>query len=779
MSNISRRQILTFFAGTAGAVVADQVLGGFQNVVDARKPIPLSFTPVRLPHPLPAYQNNRSYLPTGIGEGQIFNPNQDVKLAKYSVVDDVVVPPEYERYVIVGWGDRVFPNPDDYFGYNCDYTGFVPIGRGDDDGYLWVNHEYVSYPISELLLSATSDLKGLPTAFTPVIGFDLPATANIESAGEFLYNQGGSIVRITKRGRQNRFSAVKDAKNRRVHGLSGLGINSQRSDKYQSITSWGSRSHQKGDDNYLVGTGAAATEVFPLSADGLGNKIIGTAFNCSGGTTPWGTILSGEENFQGTVQEGLKPNGTQTGYITGSSGETFGLVGEKYGWMVEVDLADPNFRPAKHTAMGRFRHENITMRVEAGNKLVAYLGDDRRGGHTWKFVSDGNITYPRDKGNSKLWESGTLYVARLNPDGTGNWIPMELNTPTNPNQPSQISSVEFAALGAAQQNGIVKLPRRIGLASSTTEGGAFNCDRTNEATVLKDYQNKQLSDFYTTQGAILCDVFLAANLVGGTPTARPEDLEVHPRTKEVFIAYTDGAPGSDGYPDSRIFNVAKLTSAPNSTQQSGGIYKIIEDSNDGTGLTFRWQRFAQGGEAGSEAGAGFANVDNLVFDNQGNLWGVTDMSTETHNGFGFGLNGTQSKIDHSVTGNVSTFTGVFGNNWIFFIPTSGRDAGTVRPFAQGPVRCEMTGPTFIGDTLILAVQHPGEDSPINDGTSLSRNIEMLDLNGTLFNQVRTVPRGSSWPSNLPKKDGGKGQSTGLPRPSVIGISRRNSNGRFV
>ena len=51
--------------------------------------------------------------------------SQDTKLTSYSVVDDVVVPPEYERYVIVRWGDRVFPDPADYFGYNNDYTGFV------------------------------------------------------------------------------------------------------------------------------------------------------------------------------------------------------------------------------------------------------------------------------------------------------------------------------------------------------------------------------------------------------------------------------------------------------------------------------------------------------------------------------------------------------------------------------------------------------------------------------------------------------------------------------
>ena len=45
---------------------------------------------------------------------------------------------------------------------------------------------------------------------------------------------------------------------------------------------------------------------------------------------------------------------------------------------------------------------------------------------------------------------------------------------------------------------------------------------------------------------------------------------------------TDGAPGSDGYPDSRIFQVAKLSGNVNATQQSGGLYKIIEGSADGS-----------------------------------------------------------------------------------------------------------------------------------------------------------------------------------------------------
>ncbi|RCJ20353.1 hypothetical protein A6770_31555 [Nostoc minutum NIES-26] len=788
MSTLSRRQVLIFFAGSAGAaVLGDKILNNVTSIADAKIP-QLSFSPVRLPHPVSIYQQQKSFLPTGIGQGQILNASTDVKLTSYNVIDDVVVPPEYERYVIVSWGDRVFPNSDDYFGYNCDYTGFVPIGRTEDIGYLWVNHEYVSYPFSDLLIGSSSDLQGFPTAFESVIGWALPSTRNLEAEGEFLYNQGGSIIRVSRRNPEKRFTVVRgDAQNRRIHGLSGLAINSQRDDEYKNITSWGDRSHQKGDQNYLIGTGPAATQVFNLSADGLGNKIIGTAYNCSGGTTPWGTILSAEENFQGSVQEAVKPDGTQTSYIDGSAGKIFGLVGEKYGWIVEIDPVNPNFRPRKHTWLGRFRHENVALRVEAGKPLVAYMGDDKRGGHTWKFVSASIVSQPSSKSNSNLWESGTLYVARYNPPnnqkgvkkGTGKWIPLLLVTPTNPIPPSMISSVEFDALGTAQREGLLPLPKRNGIAGQTGDGGIFKCDRTNEATALPDYQNKKLSDFYATQGAVLSDAFLAANLAGGTPTARPEDIEVHPTTKEVFIAYTDGAPGSDGYPDSRIFQVAKLSTDVNATQQSGGLYKIVEDSTDGTGLTFHWERFAQGGEAGSIDGDGFANVDNLVFDNKGNVWGVTDMSTDTHNGFNVGATGTPNTIDHSAVGNVSNLTGVFGNNWLFYIPTSGTHAGKVVPFAHGAVRCEMTGPTFVGDTLILSVQHPGEDCPINDGTILSRKIEMLNLNGTLFEQTRTVPRGSSWPSNISTKDGGKNQPQGLPRPSVIAISPKKSNGSFV
>jgi uncharacterized protein len=827
MSNISRRQLLYFLGGTTGAAalgpVVDGGLLGAPKVATAQSAGSLSFTPVRLPHPVDIYTEKQSWYATGIGQGNVLPlanvSGQEGQFPEptYRVVDDVVVPPEYDRYVIVGWGDRVFPNREDYVGYNCDYTHFVSLDVNANEGYLWVNHEYVSYPFSIVCPETPEDVQNFGQTFSTVVGRSLPTpplpltgissgsttAASLDTLspadrttllGEFLYNMGGSVVKLSARRNAGRYRPVAgDRNNRRLHGLSGLGVNANRpatdlrSDgtPYNTLLTWGAGGHQQGDLNTLVGTGPAATDVFPLSVDGLGNQIIGTAFNCSGGYTPWGTVLTCEENFQGSsaffvgVTEPVNPNGTQLidpsnssldakGYTNKTTGQEFGQVGEKYGWVTELDPVDPSVR-RKHTWLGRFRHENIGVRAVASRRLVAYLGDDRRGGHVYKFVSTDRLSNSlSDKSNSRLFENGILYVARFNPDGTGDWLPLIPSTPTNPIPPSVLTSVEFAERGGVvSRNGNTRLPRRNGIAGQTADGGSFTMTTLNEATTLAGYQGKLLSDFYPNQGAILVDAFLASNLVGGTPSSRPEDLEVNPLTGEVFIAFTDSAPGSDGYPDSRIFTVAKYTARINDSQQSGGLYKIRENSADATGATFRWERFAAAGEAGTDDGTGFANVDNLTIDFEGNVWGVTDMSTGLHNGFAVGSAGTPNTVNHAAVGDASPLTATYGPNSLFVIPTRGPDAGKWIPFAYGPVRCEMTGPTIVGNTMIISVQHPGEDCPVNDGTMLSREVEMLALNGTLISPTpgRMVPRGSSWPSNV----GGVAQ--GAPRPCVIGIIR--------
>lgn len=734
----------------------------------------IDFTPVRLPHPLPVYQISDSWLASGIDVATLLPATATPELPEFTVVDDLVVPPQYERYVIVGWGDRVFPIDGDYVGYNNDYTAYLPLS-GERDGLLFVNHEYLSYPFSELAPETPPGFTR--NVFEAVIGFPLSTTIDREFLGESHYNCGASVIRIRRQRRGGRFRVVpRDHRNRRIHGLSGLAINRERHDRYATVVSWGARDHQQGDERYLVGTGPASRDVFEsIDADGLGNRIIGTFSNCSGASTPWGTVLSAEENFHATktlfigVQEGMLPNGSQQGYFAGSSGEMFGLIGEKYGWMVEVDPHDPSSRPRKHTALGRFRHENAALRVRPGAPLVAYLGDDRRGGHVWKYVSNGTVARIDDPANSGLLADGTLHVARFNADGSGVWIPLRLDTPTHPNSPTAISQPQFDAEGRRDRDGRVMLPRRPDTPGDGAPGGMTIIDAGNESEKLPFYSGKTLADFYSSLGAALCDAFPAANLIGGTPCARPEDIEIHPHTGEVFIAMTDGVAGGDGYADARIFTVSKADAHPDSTQPSGGLYKIIEDSADASGSTFRWQRYAQGGEAGSNDGVGFANVDNLAFDAAGNLWGVTDMPTERHNAIETGPSPKLLEVNHDAVGSkrANNLVGVFGNNWLFVIPSAGLHAGTVVPFASGPVRSEMTGPTFVGNTLIISVQHPGEDSPIEpDITPIAYHIEVLALERTTVQQHRVTPSGSRWPANI------DGNVQLLPRPAVVGIRKR-------
>jgi secreted PhoX family phosphatase len=114
---------------------------------------------------------------------------------------------------------------------------------------------------------------------------------------------------------------------------------------------------------------------------------------------------------------------------------------------------------------------------------------------------------------------------------------------------------------------------------------------------------------------------------------------------------------------------------------------------------------------------------------------------------------------------------------MFFIPTSGPFAGMHFPFAIGPTRCEMTGPYFVGNTLVVSVQHPGEDSPTRAAlaahpTFLRTDLEILTLDGSgVFAQDREVPVGSQWPGNIAR------DPNDIARPAVIGIQRKQPSWR--
>ena len=290
--------------------------------------------------------------------------------------------------------------------------------------------------------------------------------------------------------------------------------------------------------------------------DGLGDQVIGTFANCAGGTTPWGTVLSAEENFQSQVPEPVYADGSAVSpserpFVCrqtrlGGLGNVYGLAGNKYGWMVEIDPAAPETPVRKHTALGRFRHEAVALRAEAGAPLRVYSGCDRRGGHLYRYVSAEPVTTPRDPGNSRLLENGELQVARFHVDGTGEWLPLRADSPVRPFLPSRFTQAGLSCP--------VELPH-----SDRRRAGA---EFFREDAAVQAYAKRfpTLGSLYSgegelLQGAILVDAHLAARAAGGTPTARPEDTEIDPLTGDLLVAFTSGYPSTTGGPAPAVFGV--------------------------------------------------------------------------------------------------------------------------------------------------------------------------------------------------------------------------------
>ncbi|MEM9100377.1 MAG: PhoX family phosphatase [Pseudomonadota bacterium] len=322
----------------------------------------------------------------------------------------------YDADILLRWGDPIFPDGPAFdpqnqseasqlkqFGYNNDYVGFVPLGKGR--GLLCVNHEYTN---EEVMFPGIGrqDRAGF-TEMTPEL-------IKIEMAAH-----GGSIVEIEK----------SDGKWKAVLG----------SPFNRRITS----SHTAME----IDGPAAGSDRMKTSTDPSGTKVIGTLNNCAGGITPWGTYLMAEENFHGyfwtdtRTESGkadlsaqpqaasMKRYGVPGGwYAWGMLDDRFNIDKEpnepnRFGYVVEVDPMDPNSTPVKHTALGRFRHEGCETAISKAGHVVVYSGDDNRFDYAYKFVSSGKIG-PDRQANKRLLSEGTLYVARFNADGTIDWLPL-------------------------------------------------------------------------------------------------------------------------------------------------------------------------------------------------------------------------------------------------------------------------------------------------------------------------------------------------------------------
>ncbi|MGF1514740.1 MAG: PhoX family phosphatase [Elainellaceae cyanobacterium] len=722
--SLKRRHFLAFMGAVTGAAVLSPLArNGLSNRVAAETGSGIGFKPVKGPMPVSSY---------GVAPGQ-----QPAAFGQFSLLDDLVLPEGYTYDVVATWGD---PVGDSRFGYNNDYLALVETAPGE--GYLTVNFEYISGKTWMETFSAVVD-KTLPLEAVRAAAvlqdgeIDVLALSDealkgqiIEIAKESMIDQGIGVIAV-RREENGQWMRTFSEADRRITGISGLE-----------------------DDRYLAVTGPAAAVFNKPSKlgydDGLGDRIIGTFQNCGGGVTPWGTVLSAEENFQAQVPEAVMPDGSamspdETPFVITDKnldgrGNVFGLPGNKYGWMVEVDPANPDDYGTKHSWLGRFRHEAVAVRAVAARPLAVYSGCDRRGGHLYKFVSADVVSAPTDKANSRLMADGMLYAAKFSPDGTGRWIPIAPSTPVAPNLPSSVAG------------GLITLPQR-------PEGGWVKVE--DDPTVAEFQQRyATLGDLYEgndeeKQGAILIDAHYAANAAGATHTARPEDTDVT-ADGTLFIAFTSGGPGGDGGPDASVF-VGPNGETP---YEYGWIMKLREDDGDPAATGFTWEMMALGGEP-AEGGAGFANPDNIEIDAKGNVWMVTDMSTGKHNA------AVPNRISDETGEPVSqsNLRGLFGNNSVWVLPTAGDRAGEAFMFAYGPMECEMTGPFLSSDetTLFLAAQHPGETHGTRkDGAAEARQFAMKTTEGDGFTQLREVPLGSNWPDKTPNA---------VPKPAVVAVRR--------
>lgn len=626
---LSRRTLLG--AAAAGAVVVATDAFGLAN------PAAASATPGGL---LEATRGHG-----GHGHGLPFQPIAPVPAS----VDALTVPKGWTWSPIIRWGDPLFSDAPTFsldaqspaaqarqFGYNSDYLD-VLADRSGKTGVLVNNHEYVN-----------------PNIMFP------PSTdaAELRRRGEvYKAAQGMSVVEITRRRRGAPWRYVVDGRrNRRI--------------TVETVFE-------------LTGP-AAGSDLVRTAADPEGRWVKGTLGNCAGGTTPWGTILSGEENFNGYFAwaadtAGQKRYQASSSRTTSTGWEQYdprfnsfdpGYVNEpnRFGYIVEIDPEDPTSTPKKHTAMGRFKHEGANVIVAEDRRVVAYMGDDERNDYLYKFVSKNRISSSRKK-NMTLLSEGDLFVARFRGDSP-----------------------------AAQIDGSGTLPA----------DGAF--DGTGEWVPLTR-NGKSVVPGMTIE-EVLVFTRLAADKVGATKMDRPEDVQPSPRTGKVYVALTNN---TDRGKTSMVDEAN-----PRTGNRYGHVIELTERRGQ-AGTSFGWSILLQCGNP-SDPSTYFAGYpkdkvspiscpDNLAFDEDGTLWISTDGAPST---IGF-------------------------NDGLFRVPLEGRERGHVQQFLAVPREAETCGPVIHAreKLVFVAVQHPGENGTVAAPTSL-----FPDYGSTRRGDVPNAPRPS-------------------------------------
>ncbi|WP_419810504.1 PhoX family protein [Bacterioplanoides sp.] len=530
---------------------------------------------------------------TGCGSSDSSNSNNEAFASELnftpiagSLTDAVAIPEGYTAQVFAPWGTPLnrlanafqsdgsnsSVDQENAVGMHHDGMHFFPLDGSSSEGLLCINHEY----IDTSALHADGEYNSETRA---------PVTA--EAARKQINAHGVSVVRVRLTG--NEWVVVEgDVHNRRFTGASVMD---------------------------LAGpvAGVAAT-VTPYSRDGM--KARGTLNNCGNGHTPWGTYLTCEENWPGyffaeeatqtadqqrigvsssrgrygwelfagdaseSDDEFTRFNATPTG---NSAIEDYRNEVNGHGYIVEIDPYDPNSTPVKRTAMGRFRHEGVAYgKLEAGKPVSFYSGHDARFEYIYKFESaalwDPADATPDNRlaTGAKYMDEGTLYVARFNDNGAGEWLPLTLSSPT-------------------------------------TNGGT-------------------LADSFDSLEAIIINTAGAADLVGATPMDRPEWTAVDPVTGTVYLTLTNNTRRTEetgtNVANPRLNNAYGHIIRWDDDAQGNGfswdifVYGSADVDVDGNKIPAEINR------SDLTEMTQFASPDGLVFDGRGIMWIQTDNGAD-------------------------------------------------------------------------------------------------------------------------------------------------------
>lgn len=550
-----------------------------------------------------------------------------------NTADQVTVPEGYRQNVVIRWGEPILRGAPAFdperqtaaaqagqFGYNNDFLALLPLPGERHRQLLVANHEYTD----EMLMFRGYDPEN-------------PTRQQVEVAWAA---HGLSAVVVEEDRRSGKLTAVpRHPLNRRVTATTRF---------------------------RLTGP-AAGSDLLKTSADPTGRTVLGTLNNCSGGTTPWGTTLHGEENFNQYFAHGSRATDKRYGIGTGATerkwerfDRRFDLAQEpnevhRFGYVVEFDPYDPASTPRKHTALGRFKHEAATVRLTEDGRPVVYSGDDERFDYFYKFVGAKRMRHGTSRAvrehNLSLLDEGTLYVARLTGDSPAADIDGSGALPADG---------EFDGSG-----------QWIPLATATADGAVSHVEGMSAEEV-----------FVFTR--------LAGDKVGATKMDRPEDIQPSPHTGKVYVVLTNNTNrGKAGVAPADEAN-------PRNANKHGHILELTEHRNRADATTFGWSLFLVAGDPADPATyfAGFPKdrvspiscPDNVAFDPHGNLWISTD--------------GNQ----------LGSHDGLFG------VATRGERRGELKQFLTVPTGAETCGPLVQDRRVLVAVQHPGEV----DGASVEK-----------------------------------------------------------